>query len=66
MTKNKLQEALDRFNYQTEDDLYAAVGYGEVSPLTMANRLTEKNVKNKIEQQKQEAEEIMNQPKKRT
>ncbi len=67
LTKNKLQEALDRFNYQTEDDLYAAVGYGEVSPLTMANRLTEKERKEqKIEQQKQEAEEIMNQPKKRT
>ena len=65
MTKNKLQEALDRFNYQSEDDLYAAVGYGEVSPLTMANRLTEKERKEqKIEQQKQEAEEIMNQPKK--
>ena len=62
---DKLQEALDRFNYQTEDDLYAAVGYGEVSPLTMANRLTEKERKEqKIEQQKQEAEEIMNQPKK--
>lgn len=45
LTKNKLQEALDRFNYQTEDDLYAAVGYGEVSPLTMANRLTEKERK---------------------
>lgn len=29
LTKNKLQEALDRFNYQSEDDLYAAVGYGK-------------------------------------
>lgn len=45
--------------------MYAAVGYGEVSALTMANRLTEKERKEqKIEQQKQEAEEIMNQPKK--
>lgn len=65
LSKAKLQDALERLNYQTEDDMYAAIGYGEVSPLTMANRLTEKERKEqKIEQQKQEAEEIMNQPKK--
>lgn len=64
-SKSKLQDALEKLNYQTEDDMYAAVGYGEVSALTMANRLTEKERKEqKIEQQKQEAEEIMNQPKK--
>ncbi len=41
LTKSKMAEACERFNYQTEDDLFASVGYGEVSPTTLANRLTE-------------------------
>jgi guanosine-3',5'-bis(diphosphate) 3'-pyrophosphohydrolase len=65
LTKEKIQETVERFNFQSEEDLYAAIGYGEISPWTMANRLTEKERREqKIEQQKQEAEEIMNQPKK--
>ncbi|WP_039731004.1 RelA/SpoT AH/RIS domain-containing protein, partial [Enterococcus mundtii] len=45
LSKNKLHDALERLNFQTEEDMYAAIGYGEVSPLTMANRLTEKERK---------------------
>lgn len=58
-----MAEALDRFNFQTEDDLYAAVGYGEISAQVVFNRLTEKERKEQeIERQKQEAEELMSQP----
>ncbi|MGX7132509.1 MULTISPECIES: RelA/SpoT family protein [Enterococcus] len=65
LTKNKLTEVLERFNYQTEDDLYAAVGFGEVSPTTVANRLTEEERREKqLEKQKQQVKELMNQPKK--
>lgn len=61
--KEKMAEALDRFNFQTEDDLYAAVGYGEISAQVVFNRLTEKERKEQeMERQKQEAEELMTQP----
>lgn len=63
LSKAKMAEALDRFNFQTEDDLYAAVGYGEVSAQVVFNRLTEKERKEQeIERQKQEADELMTQP----
>ncbi|EOI03093.1 RelA/SpoT family protein [Enterococcus moraviensis ATCC BAA-383] len=63
LSKAKMAEALDRFNFQTEDDLYAAVGYGEISAQVVFNRLTEKERKEQeIERQKQEAEELMSQP----
>lgn len=63
LSKAKMAEALDRFNFQTEDDLYAAVGYGEVSAQVVFNRLTEKERKEQeVERQKQEAEELMTQP----
>ncbi|MBL1223977.1 RelA/SpoT family protein [Enterococcus sp. BWR-S5] len=63
LSKTKIAEAIERFNYQTEDDLYAAVGYGEISAQVVSNRLTEKERKEQEkERQKQEAEELMNQP----
>ncbi|KAF1299627.1 GTP pyrophosphokinase [Enterococcus sp. JM4C] len=62
LTKAKMSEALDRFNFQAEDDMYAAVGYGELSALTLTNRLTEKERREREkEKQKQEAEDILNQ-----
>lgn len=42
-----MAEACERFNYQTEDDLFASVGFGEVSPTTLANRLTEEERREK-------------------
>lgn len=61
--KVKMAEVLDRFNFNTEDDLYAAVGYGEISAQVVFNRLTEKERKEQeVERQKQEAEELMIQP----
>lgn len=65
-TKTKMSEACEKFNYQTEDDLFAAVGFGEVSPTTLANRLTEEERREKeIEKQKQYVKEIVNQPAKK-
>ncbi|MGZ7236631.1 RelA/SpoT AH/RIS domain-containing protein, partial [Streptococcus pyogenes] len=51
MTKTALKDAASRFNFTTEDDLYAAVGFGEISVQTVANRLTEK-ARRLLEQQK--------------
>lgn len=66
LSKAKMQEACERFNYQTEDDLFAAVGFGEVSPTTLANRLTEEARREKeIEKQKQQVEDILKQPAKK-
>lgn len=66
LSKAKMQEALQRYNYHTEDDLFAAVGYGEVSPTTLANRLTEEERREQqIEKDKQRMQEIMNQPAKK-
>lgn len=66
MTKAKMQEALQRFNYQTEDDLFAAAGYGEVSPTTVANRLTEEERREQqLEKEKQRVQDLVNQPAKK-
>ncbi|MHC5247360.1 RelA/SpoT family protein [Enterococcus sp. HY326] len=66
LSKAKMSEALERFNFQSEDDLYAAVGYGEVSAMTLTNRLTEKERREKEkEKQRQEVEELINQPTKK-
>lgn len=63
LSKTKMAEILDRLNFQTEDDLFAAVGYGEISAQVVYNRLTEKERKEQeLERQKQEAEELMTQP----
>ncbi|MDR1473191.1 MAG: bifunctional (p)ppGpp synthetase/guanosine-3',5'-bis(diphosphate) 3'-pyrophosphohydrolase [Lactobacillales bacterium] len=52
MNKQHLDELLKRNSYQTKEDLYAAVGFGEISAQTIANRLTAKK-RNEIERQKQ-------------
>lgn len=62
-SKMKIAEVLERFNYNTEDDLYAAIGYGEISAQVVSNRLTEKERKEQEKERlKQEAEELMTQP----
>ncbi|WP_071131696.1 RelA/SpoT family protein [Enterococcus timonensis] len=63
VTKKKMSEALERFNFNTEDDLFAAIGYGELSAQMCANRLTEKERHaREIERQKQEVDDLVNQP----
>ncbi|MDR0921274.1 MAG: bifunctional (p)ppGpp synthetase/guanosine-3',5'-bis(diphosphate) 3'-pyrophosphohydrolase [Lactobacillales bacterium] len=62
MNKAHMTEVLERFNYHSEEDLFAAVGFGEVSPITVMNRLTEKERREiEREKQKEKAEELMNQ-----
>jgi len=42
LTKMGIKDVLNRFNVNSEDDLYAAIGFGELSAFIVANRLTEK------------------------
>ncbi|SJZ95657.1 GTP pyrophosphokinase [Pilibacter termitis] len=56
LNKAHVTEILERFNYKTEEELFAAVGFGEISPITVANRLTEKE-RRAIDKQKQKEKE---------
>ncbi|QNQ82170.1 RelA/SpoT family protein [Lactobacillus sp. PV012] len=61
LDKEHLAKVFDHFNAKDEDDLFGAIGYGEVSVLTLANRLTEDVRKAQEDKKKQELEEkIMN------
>ncbi len=42
LKKDNLIKVAERFNFYNDEDLYAAIGYGEVKSITVANRLTEK------------------------
>ncbi len=42
MDKEHMQIALMKFNFSTESELFSAIGYGEVTALVVANKLTEK------------------------
>lgn len=65
LTKHTIKELLARFNFTNEDDLFAAVGYGELTALVVANRLTEKERKElKNEEKQKELNEIDLKPKK--
>src|SRR5699024_8872840 len=60
MTKDKLEEVLERFNFHNEEDLFANVGYGEVSASTVANRLTENERREQQnEKEKQRLQELI-------
>ncbi|WP_029278306.1 RelA/SpoT family protein [Carnobacterium jeotgali] len=52
LTKNNIKMLLERFNFTTEDDLYAAIGYGELTALVVANRLTEKERRDRDNEKK--------------
>src|SRR5699024_1424570 len=41
LTADNMQNILDKFNFVTEDDLYAAVGYQGITAASIATRLTE-------------------------
>lgn len=52
LTKHNLKQLLERFNFSTEDDLLAAIGYGELTALVAANRLTEKERRERMKEEK--------------
>ncbi|QIK50659.1 bifunctional (p)ppGpp synthetase/guanosine-3',5'-bis(diphosphate) 3'-pyrophosphohydrolase [Jeotgalibaca porci] len=56
LTKTAMKDAAQRFNMQSEQDMLAAVGFGELSAFTLVNRLTEKARK---EREKVKQEEVM-------
>ncbi len=56
LTKTAMKDAAQRFNMPSEQDLLAAVGFGELSAFTLVNRLTEKARK---ERDKVKQEEVM-------
>lgn len=41
MTPEKLDEQAQEFNYKDHEVLYAAIGFNEIRPMTVVNRLTE-------------------------
>ncbi|MCH4170463.1 MAG: bifunctional (p)ppGpp synthetase/guanosine-3',5'-bis(diphosphate) 3'-pyrophosphohydrolase [Lactobacillus sp.] len=62
MSREAMSQVLERFNFGSENELLSAIGYGEISPLIVANRLTEKTRKEKEEQaQKDREKEIFEQ-----
>lgn len=42
LDKKHLEEVLQKTSYKTEESLFAAIGFGEVSAMSIFNRLTEK------------------------
>jgi GTP pyrophosphokinase len=56
MTKDQLQKVVDKLHYQHIDDLFAAVGFGDLQPVGVANRLTE-DVRHEQEELRQRQEE---------
>ncbi|KJJ41140.1 (p)ppGpp synthetase [Bacillus subtilis] len=53
LTPENIQKVADKFNFSNEDDMYAAVGYNGITALQVANRLTEKERKQR-DQEEQE------------
>lgn len=52
LTKPNIKMLLERFNFTSEDDLYAAIGFGELTALVVANRLTEKERRDRDNEKK--------------
>lgn len=61
LDKQHIQVLLDHFSYPTIEELYAAVGYGEISGLTIVNRLTHDVRQKEADERRKELEKkIMN------
>ncbi|OYQ68136.1 bifunctional (p)ppGpp synthetase/guanosine-3',5'-bis(diphosphate) 3'-pyrophosphohydrolase [Aerococcus sp. 1KP-2016] len=55
--KDDVAKTLDRFNFSTEEDLFAAIGFGELSSTAVANRLTERDRRLKAAEKNRESVE---------
>ncbi|MCR8978830.1 RelA/SpoT family protein [Brevibacillus laterosporus] len=58
MTAENVKEAAAKFNFQSDEDMYSAVGYGGLTSAQVANRLTEKIRRDREEQQQQQQQAI--------
>ncbi|WP_373760762.1 RelA/SpoT family protein [Streptococcus ferus] len=60
LDKKHMEAVLNRLNYRNEEALYAAVGFGEISAVTVFNKLTEKERREEERARaKAEAEELL-------
>lgn len=61
MARDRIEKLLEHFNYHTADELYAAVGFGDLSAQAVVNRLTV-DLRREEENQKQKEleEKILN------
>lgn len=67
MDKNHLEEALEQFNYKTADELFASIGFGDLSAVSVANRLTiAVRRENEKQKQKELEAEILSSGQKKT
>ncbi|MDR1567581.1 MAG: bifunctional (p)ppGpp synthetase/guanosine-3',5'-bis(diphosphate) 3'-pyrophosphohydrolase [Streptococcaceae bacterium] len=57
LDKKHVIEILPKFNYKNEDDLMAAIGFGELSPVSVSNKLTMAERKRQA-REKEEAERV--------
>lgn len=61
LDKEHLDKIFDHFNFRNSEEMYAAIGYGEVSALVIVNRLTHDMRQQKQDQKQKELEQkIMN------
>ncbi|WP_138995382.1 RelA/SpoT AH/RIS domain-containing protein, partial [Larkinella sp. C7] len=61
LDKKHIDEILPRMSARSEEALYAAIGFGEISPAAVFNRLTEKERREEERAKaKAEADELMN------
>ncbi|ALC81820.1 MULTISPECIES: RelA/SpoT family protein [Bacillus] len=64
MTPENLKKVADKFNFSNDEDMYAAVGYNGITALQVANRLTEKERKQRDqEEQEKIVQEVSTAPK---
>lgn len=52
LTRKNIDQALDRYNYKSEEELYAAIGFGELRLATVVNYLTQNAKNEKAEKEK--------------
>jgi GTP diphosphokinase / guanosine-3',5'-bis(diphosphate) 3'-diphosphatase len=67
MDKDHLDKIIEQLNYHTTDEMYAAVGFGDLSAVSIVNRLTaDMRHEDEKKKQKQLEEEILNSGQKST
>ena len=61
LDKEHIEKSLEHFNYNSSDELFAAIGFGDQSAMGVYNRLTiDQRRKDEKEKQKKREEEILN------